>query len=172
MTLELVQPTSKPAAKKTSKKIATPAVATGARMRRKLTQQRSASYWVGGIALVLTALSLSHLAHGIMLVTGASTWEAWAMAIGVDLSFVILELSMLFTATDADREKVKPYVNTAIVGTLVFSAAFNAFAFSAQAQGPWFSAIAAALGVAIPALIYALTRVCATLYLGYTARTS
>lgn len=173
MTLELVQTqtTTKPA-KKSNKKVATPTVPTGARMRRKLEQQRTASYCVGGVALVLTALSLSHLAHGIVLVTGAEAWEAWAMSIGVDLSFVILELSLLFTATDVDREKVKGYVNAAIIGTLGFSAAFNAFAFSAQAQGPWLATIAACLGIAIPALIYALTRVCATLYLGYTARTS
>lgn len=153
-------------------KKAAPSVATGARMRRKLQQQKMAACFVGGIALVLTALSLSHLAHGIVIVTNAESWEAWAMAIGVDLSFVILELSTLFTATEIDREKIKQYVNSAIVGTLVFSAAFNAFAFSALAEGTIMQIVAAALGIAIPALIYILTRVGATLYLGYTARTS
>jgi hypothetical protein len=32
--------------------------------------------------VTLTALSLSHLAHGVEIVTGSSTWESWAMAIG------------------------------------------------------------------------------------------
>jgi hypothetical protein len=43
----------------------------------------------------LTALSLSHLAHGVEIVTGSSTWESWAMAAGVDCGFITLELSQL-----------------------------------------------------------------------------
>jgi hypothetical protein len=35
---------------------------------------------LGGIAAVITALSLSHLAHGITIVTGADGWQPWALA--------------------------------------------------------------------------------------------
>jgi hypothetical protein len=41
----------------------------------------------------------------------------------------------------------------------------NAFAFAAQVVNPWMMAAAVTLGVAIPALIYALTRVGAALYI-------
>lgn len=40
-----------------------------------------------------TALSLSHLAAGIAIVTSARPWEARAMAVGIDLGFVTLELA-------------------------------------------------------------------------------
>jgi hypothetical protein len=43
------------------------------------------------VASTLTALSLTHLAHGISIVTAAPRWENWAMAIGIDLGFVALE---------------------------------------------------------------------------------
>ena len=125
---------------------------------------------IGGVAVTLTALSLSHLAHGITIVTGASWWEAWAMAIGIDLGFVALELGQLATVTDKMRRQVSRFARPAIVGTLAGSAAMNAFAFAAQAASPWMIAAAVTLGVAIPALIYALTRVGAALYIDCHAR--
>jgi hypothetical protein len=47
------------------------------------------------VAVVLVALSLSHLAQGIHLVTKAPLWEAWAMAVGIDLGFLALEIAQL-----------------------------------------------------------------------------
>ena len=49
------------------------------------------------------------------------------------------------------------------------SAALNALAFAAQSAG-WMLAPAIAMGLAIPALVYALTRIGATLYLDCSAR--
>jgi hypothetical protein len=60
---------------------------------RKLRRQAAAAAGVGGVACVLTALSLNHLARGIGMVTGAAEWEAWSMAAGIDLGFVSLELA-------------------------------------------------------------------------------
>jgi len=51
-----------------------------------------------GRGLVLTALSLPHLAHGIELVTGAPAWESWLMAIGIDLGFLAPEIGQLCAA--------------------------------------------------------------------------
>jgi hypothetical protein len=45
------------------------------------------------VTLVLLGLSLSHLAAGIALVTGAGPYDSWAMAIGIDLGFIALELA-------------------------------------------------------------------------------
>ena len=59
------------------------------------------------------------------------------------------------------------------MGTLAASAAINAFAFAAQNREPVHDGRAAvALGIAIPALIYALTRVGAALYIDCHARTA
>jgi hypothetical protein len=52
---------------------------------------------LGAVIMVLLSLSLSHLARGVELVTGCAPWEALAMAIGIDLLIVALEVSMVTT---------------------------------------------------------------------------
>lgn len=145
-----------PAAKK-PRRAARPRAASPAYQRR-LKRQQVAAGAVALVAIVLTGLSLSHLAHGIALVTNAPTIEAWAMAVGIDLGFVALELAQLCAATPTTRRTVEQFSRPAIVGTLIVSATMNAFAFGSAAEGTMMYA-AAALGVAIPALIYALSRV-------------
>ena len=130
----------------------------GASAVGQLKRQHCAAAAVAAVAVVLTALSLHHLASGIALVTLAPTWEAWAMAIGIDLGFLALELAGLCAATDRVRAEVGTYARPAIAGTLAVSGVLNALAFGAQAQG-LFLYPAVALGVAIPALIYCLSRV-------------
>ena len=120
--------------------------------------------------MTLTALSLSHLAHGITIVTGADIWEAWAMSIGIDLGFVALELAQIAVVSDKVRKQVSRFAKPAIVGTLTGSAAMNAFAFAAQTVNPYMMAAAVTLGVAIPGLIYALTHVGAALYIDCHSR--
>lgn len=126
----------------------------------RLRRQRAAAAATGFVTLVLIALSLSHLAHGIGLLTGADWLERGAMAVGIDLGFVALEMSQLCAATEAVRRSVARYALPAIVGTLVVSACLNALAFASQA--PVWSVqmyAAAGLGVAVPAMIYALSRI-------------
>jgi hypothetical protein len=129
---------------------------------KALRRQAGTPLGVGAVAVTLTALSLSHLAHGIEIVTGCQPWEAWAMAVGIDLGFVALELSQL-AVTDKLRRQVSRFARPAIFGTLAGSAGMNAFAFGAQAVNQYMMAAGITLGVAIPALIYALTRVGAAL---------
>jgi hypothetical protein len=128
------------------------------RAHKALRRQAGTAAGVGLVAVTLTTLSLSHLAHGIEIVTGCQSWEGWAMAIGIDLGFVALELSQLAIG-DKLRKQVARFARPAILGTLAGSAAMNAFA--AQANG--YVMMAVTLGVAIPTLIYALTRVGAAL---------
>jgi hypothetical protein len=54
-------------------------------------------------------------------------------------------------APPALRRQVGRYARPAIVGTLIGSAAMNAFVFAAQAGSPWILGEAVTLGVAIPA---------------------
>jgi hypothetical protein len=84
--------------------------------------------------------------------------EAWAMAIGIDLGFIALEAAQLCAASERAAETIARWSKPAIVGTLAASAVMNALAFAAQADGLLVYP-AAALGVAIPALIYCLSRV-------------
>jgi hypothetical protein len=71
------------------------------------------------VGLVLTALSLSHLAQGVQLVTGSDSIGSWSMAIGIDLNFIVLELAMLVAPADM-RKPIGRYANPAIIGTLAF----------------------------------------------------
>jgi hypothetical protein len=118
---------------------------------------------VGSVAVVLTGLSLTHLSHGITIVTQAPQWEAWAMAVGVDLLFVALEVGNL-TCREQVRKMIKQWIVPATIGTVAGSAILNGFAFGAAASG-WLVAPAVALGVAIPALIYASVRASAIMWL-------
>src|ERR1051325_5321693 len=80
---------------------------------------------IGAVASALTALSLSHLAHGVEIVTHAPSWEAWAMAIGIDLGFVALELSQLACSAKVAKQ-VGKFARPGILGTLSGSALMNA----------------------------------------------
>lgn len=139
------------------------------RATRALRRQAATAAGIGLVAVTLTGLSLSHLAHGVALVTGSSDLESWAMAIGVDLGFVALELSQI-SIGDRLRKQVGKYAKPAILGTLVGSAAMNAFAFAGQATNYWTMSAGIALGVAIPALIYAMTKVGAMMYIDTNSR--
>ncbi len=133
---------------------------------RRMRRQAMAGAAVGFVALTLTALSLTHLAAGIKIVTQAPTWEAWAMAVGIDLGFVVLEMAQI-VANEKLRRAMAKWAGPAIVGTLIGSAVLNAFAFGAQATGLMIVP-AVILGLAIPALIYALTRIGAAMLLDKT----
>jgi hypothetical protein len=91
------------------------------------------------------------------------------MAIGIDLGFVALELSQI-SIGERLRRHVSKYARPAIAGTLIGSAAMNAFAFAAQAGSVWTMAAGIAMGVTIPALIFAMTKVGAALYIDCHAR--
>ena len=97
------------------------------------------------------------------IVTNISGWQNWAMAVAIDLGFVTLELAQISAATPQIAKAISRFTKPTIAGTMIGSAAMNAFAFAAQATG-YMVAPAIAFGLAIPAMIYALTRVCAALY--------
>jgi hypothetical protein len=118
---------------------------------------------LGAVILVLIGLSLSHLAHGVQIVTGCAWWEALAMAIGLDLLIVGLEVAMVSTAGTKAYRPVARFANPALVAAFVWSAGLNAFAFSATSMVLWMTVVAASLGASIPALIYCGTRAWAAL---------
>ena len=124
--------------------------------RRGRRSHAFAAVGVLAVALALLGLSLSHLASGVAIVTGSGERDGWLMAIGIDMGFVALELTLLVAPATA-RPAVNRYASPAIVGTLATSAVMNAFAFASHAEGLMiFPAIG--LGFAVPALVYALTK--------------
>lgn len=149
---------------KASKPIRLTQPAKSASYRKRIRRQAMASAAVGAIGLVLTGLSLSHLSHGVTLATGVPQWEAWSMAIGIDLGFIGLECAQLCAATETVRKVVSRYARPSIIATLAGSAIMNAFAFASGALG-WLIAPAVALGLAIPALIYVLTRIAVAMWI-------
>jgi hypothetical protein len=56
-----------------------------------------------GVGVTLVALSLSHLAHGIELVTGAPAWEAWAGVSWSKTMFIMLWRVLMFPTTSFCR---------------------------------------------------------------------
>jgi hypothetical protein len=141
----------------------------GRRFARRLRHQALSAIGLGAVAVVLTGLSLTHLAHGITIVTHAPAWEGWSMAIGVDLGFIGLELANIVITNERVRVATQWYRTPAIMGTLILSAIMNAFAFSAGAEiwtCLWGFGIG--FGLVIPMLVYALTNVGAKLYLDAT----
>lgn len=133
---------------------------------RRILRQRVAAYFVGGVCLTLTGLSLSHLAHGVDVITGTRSWHSWAMAIGIDLGFVSLEAAELLAATPAIRAALARYTRPAIVATIIGSALLNAVAFAEGVYGTWLVIPAAILGASVPALIYVTARTAASAWLG------
>ncbi len=134
------------------------AASSPARMRR----QRLAAGASGTVAIILTGLSLTHLAHGIAVVTSAAPWETWAMATGIDLGFLAAESAMLCAASEPVRRTVGRWAHPTVIASLTLSGVLNALAFAHGADG-WRVYAASVLGLAVPALIYALARVAFTL---------
>ena len=132
------------------------------RPRKDVMMQSRAMWAVAGVALTLTGLSLSHLTSGIEQVTGGDRIESAAMAVGIDLSFIALEIAQVIVLPTETEKRVKQFATPAIIGTMGASAGLNAFGFAHHAPDAM-RIPAITLGAAIPALIYALTRVAVAL---------
>lgn len=126
--------------------------------RLAMKRQTMAAAAVAVVGATLLTLSLTHMAEGVRLLTGAPVWEAVCMAIGVDAAFVSLEVGMLAAATDKVRREIGTACRVTITLTMLGSGALNSLAFTSAATG-WLVWPAALLGAAIPGLTYVLSRV-------------
>ena len=136
------------------RRVAIPRSAATSSLRR----QQSAAAAVASVAVALLGLSLAHLASGIQVITHAPTWEAWCLAIGLDVGFISAEAAMLCASSMSVRREVARFAKPTIVGTILASAGMNALAFASQSDG-WMVYPAAGLGLAIPAMVFALSRI-------------
>lgn len=132
----------------------------------RVAKQYGPAAGLGTVISVLLGLSLTHLAHGIDIVTGCAPLEGTAMAIGLDLLIVSLEVAMVTTAGTKSHKGVARFANPALVAAFGWSSGLNALAFGSGAPESayhWMAVAGAALGASIPALIYAGTRAWAAL---------
>jgi hypothetical protein len=128
-----------------------------------IVRKHAPAAFLGFVVVVLLYLSLNHLAHGIAVVTLCQDWEGYAMAVGLDLLIVGLEVAMVVTAGTKAQRPVARFANPALLTAFAWSAGLNAFAFSAGQDATVMKAIAALLGMSIPCLIYLGTRTWASL---------
>ena len=81
--------------------------------------------FLGATGCSVLVVSLSHLAEAIADATGAERWQAWALAITLDLGIVGCELSHVFTA----NESLWWWTTGLMVATMLLSMVFNVYAF-------------------------------------------
>jgi hypothetical protein len=109
---------------------------------------------VGGLLLVL---SLQHLAHGIVAITGTSMTEALLLAIGIDAGLVVTELAAI-VAAPAAAKAIRFYVWSMLSSTLALSAGLNAWAFAQHSEGLMTYA-SCAFGFFVPLMVFGLSKV-------------
>jgi hypothetical protein len=164
-TIPFKRPT-KPA--KATSNTVNPAKAHSSHWNRAMHRQSLSATGIGLAIIVLTSLSLSHLASGISIITHSPAWQGWALAIGIDLGF--MELACVVTVADKVRKVVERYARPAIVGTLTGSAVLNAFAFAGAAETLTMQIAGSVMGCAVPGLIYCLTRIASAQYIDCHSR--
>jgi hypothetical protein len=105
--------------------------------------------------LALLAVSLFHLAEGVQLLTECPTWQAWALAIGIDLMFCASEYAIITEGNDAPS--IRHWGEGLTAMTVAMSAGLNAMAFSHN-HIDWDHSAAAGFGIFIPTAVYITTQ--------------
>lgn len=160
----IISPEFNSARKGAAKTAKISARAVSAHTKKSRKRARMAAYGLGGVAMFLTGLSLSDLAAGVQIVTKCADWQSVLMAIGVDGGYISLESAMILAPSEHVRRIIGPYASWGVRGTLVASAAMNAFAFGHGQDGAMLAA-SIGIGIGIPMLIYALTQAATRLWL-------
>jgi hypothetical protein len=109
----------------------------------------------------LMAVSLTHLSDGVTQLTAIPSWQAWAMAIGIDCMLISVALAQLTSPPDVKRD-IALVARCMEAGTLVMSAGLNALAFTGGAfdVAHWAQI---AFGCFVPAAISGATHILARL---------
>jgi uncharacterized membrane protein YjfL (UPF0719 family) len=112
---------------------------------------------LAGTTLAVLTASLYDLIGGIQTLTDCPTWQAWAMALGIDALFMATEYCVL---TTAEPEKIKRYADPLITLTLAMSAGLNALNLC-HGQLDLDHSGAIAFGIVLPIVIYLATHILA-----------
>lgn len=89
----------------------------------------AAKIYVGSVMIVMLALSLKHVAGGVIVLTHADLWEGVAFAIGTDAALVSTEYAYL-TATPEVRREIGKWCHALMGASLGLSAWLNSLGFA------------------------------------------
>jgi hypothetical protein len=106
-------------------------------LRAPVTAQRVPwSVWpLAGTTVGLMAVSLTHLSDGVTQLTAIPSWQAWAMAVGIDCMLISVAMAQLTSPPDVKRD-IAIVARCMEAGTLVMSAGLNALAFTGGPSTP------------------------------------
>jgi hypothetical protein len=130
---------------------------------RRLRMQAMGGVGVLSVALFGIAVSLNHMSGGVEMLTKIPTWEAWAMAVFIDLGWGAFKGAELFCALEKTRKLIGPYTKWGVLGTMGVSSCLNAFGFAHNADPGTAAWCSAAFGAVLPFGILALGKVGALL---------
>jgi hypothetical protein len=156
----------KPPRAKPSKPPATAAVPkVSAKTAQRVTWQRRSAALLGTVASAMTVVSLTHIAGGVQLIThdAVPAWQAWGVAVGLDINYIAMEMAGLVTATQVVRDKLHRLTRWGIPAVMGFSMALNALEFTRSVTNAYELAAGVAMGVILPALVFLTFRVAAVL---------
>jgi hypothetical protein len=111
--------------------------------------------------IALMGVSLTHLSDGVTQLTAIPSWQAWAMAVGIDCMLISTALAQLTAPADVKKD-IALVAHCMEAGTLVMSAGLNALAFTGGAfdAAHWAQV---AFGCFVPAAISGATYILARL---------
>jgi len=136
-----------------------------ARMLRRIKLQHATAVLIGIVAAAMTTVSLSHIAGGVTHITHAAVpeWQAWGVAIGLDVNYVAMEMAGVVAAMQHVRDRLHRLTRLGIPAVMGFSMSLNALEFAAGATNTYELAAGIAMGIILPALVFLTFRVAAVL---------
>lgn len=110
-----------------------------------------------GLAILLLAVSMPHLASGFQSICHCGPVAGWLLAIAIDTAQVVAKLQLTMTKQYGVTDSAK-WTSTAIItGTALMSMALNVLAFLAGATTLTGTVLAVVTGIMLPLLILALS---------------
>jgi hypothetical protein len=110
-----------------------------------------------GLAILLLAVSMPHLANGFMTICRCGPLAGWLLAVAIDTAQVVAKLQLTVAKQHAITTAAK-WTSTGIVAaTALMSMALNVLAFLAGATTRTGTVLAVVTGILLPLLVLALS---------------
>ncbi len=110
-----------------------------------------------GLAVVLLAVSMPHLAAGFETITQCGAFSSWMLALAFDLTQVVCKLQLTMAKRYAVTDSTKWTSTGIIAATSLMSMALNVIAFLTGATSLTGTVLAWVAGILLPSLILALS---------------
>lgn len=132
------------------------------RGQKLLPKAETVLYWSAtaapwGLAILLLAVSMPHLASGFQTITHCGPLAGWLLAIAIDIAQVVAKLQLTMTKRFAVGTPAKATSVGIVAGTVLMSMALNILAFLAGATDRTGTILAWVAGVMLPLLVLGLS---------------